>query len=150
MGHYVCSCIHYGYIIWSLGTGSGGITLYNGHCQQNITLYRPHTTPLRAAKIMSKNLISFFVKVGVGFLFTKKSIDRSQNLCVFIPFYCDTERNCHTRSFVRPPGVPAGVGRRNGRIKSQSGYQTELTKDVSGQMSGCDKFIGNVPQRAGM
>ena len=86
----------------------------------------------------------------MGFFFLKKSIDRNQNLRVFIPFYCDTERNGHTRSFVRPQGVSAGVGRSNGRIKSQSGYQTELTKDISGQMSERGKFIGNVSSEAGM
>ena len=88
--------------------------------------------------------------MGVGFFFPKKSIDRNQNLRVFIPFYCDTERNGHTRSFVRPQGVSAGEGRSNGRIKSQSGYQTELTKDISGQMSERGKFIGNVSSEAGM
>ena len=72
-------------------TGSAGITSHNGHCQQNITLYRPHTHSI------GQNYI-FIETISFLFLFPMKSIDRSQ-IFVFLSHFIVTLKEIAT------PGV---------------------------------------------
>ena len=92
---------------------------------------------------MSKTHFPFYI--SGCWLFLPKEIYWSEpkSLCFYHILLWHWKKLPHPE-FVRPQGVPAGVGRSNGRIKSQSGYQTELTKDIAGQMSERGKFIGNV------
>ena len=57
-------------------TGSAGITLYNGHCQQNIILYRPHTAS-GGRKVSTKRNLLIGAKISVflsDFIVTLKEI----------------------------------------------------------------------------
>ena len=85
-------------------TGSAGITLYNGHCQQNIILYRPPRAS--GGRKMSKNTFPFLYSWVLAFS-SKRNLLIGAKISVFLSDFIVTLKEIATPGVCEASGGPS-------------------------------------------